>query len=858
MIKIITIVNNDNDLRVISASLTEAFPNARIIIAESGNDGHEKTLVENPDLIILNPEVPNTDGYKTWQTLKSHKQLEQIPLIILTPSVTDTKSQAKSLNIKAEAFISAPIDEYELKTLVAALIQLKISKEEVLAEKSQLEELIKTRTTALQAELESRKETEKKLLLTNQELERHKFASLNLLEDLKTEINERKLAEQELQKLSQVIQQSPDSIVVTDINGTVEYANPAASHISGYSNEELIGNNPRILSSGKMTKEEYREMWNTIKAGNEWKGEFHNRKKNGELYWEHASISPIFNQKGEISQFLGVKEDITERKHTENIQKVLFNISRLAFETNDVKQLLEFIKNELSSLIDTKNFYVAFYNESTGMVISEYESDEKDTIESWPAEKSLTGYVIIHNKSLLLKRNDIHKLIESGEFERIGSASEVWLGVPLTIDGKPFGAFVVQDYHNPNAYGENELKMLEFIASQVSLSIQRQKSILDLKNALVKAEAGDKLKTAFINNISHEIRTPLNGILGFTEMTLNPDSSPEDNELFFSIIKKSSKRLLSTVTSYMDISLLVSGTMETSRRSSNLDRLIKEIYNDFTEICSSKDIGLKVRKHDSAEPLILHTDIEKLRKIISHLLDNAVKFTQTGSITFGYEINDNDIVFSVSDTGTGIKTDALNIIFDAFMQADVSPTRGYEGSGLGLSIANGLVKLLGGKLWVDSERGSGSTFYFTLPVSENPVLTLSKTTEIPKAKPSSKPLILVAEDDDSNFKYIEIVLLYAAYEVIRAENGIEAVECCRTHPEVRLVFMDIKMPLMDGFEATRQIKTFMPALPVIALTAHVTVEDENAAIAAGCNEYVTKPVTKARLLEIIENALTLN
>jgi PAS domain S-box-containing protein len=680
-----------------------------------------------------------------------------------------------------------------------------------------------------------------------------KFFIIHLID-----LTERKLAEQELQKLSQVVQQSPDSIVVTDINGTIEYANPAASHISGYSNEELIGNNPRILSSGEMTKEEYRVMWDMIKAGNEWKGEFHNRRKNGELYWERASISPIFNQKGEISQFLGVKEDITERKHNENIQKVLFNISRQVFETTETKQLLENIKNELNVLIDTRNFYVAIYNEDTGMLISEQESDEKDTITSWPAEKSLTGYVIKRNKSLLLKREDVNKLVESGEVELIGTASEIWLGVPLTVDGKPYGAFVVQDYHNPNAYGVNELKMLEFIASQIRLSIQRQKSILDLKNALVKAEAGDKLKTAFINNISHEIRTPLNGILGFTEMTLNPDSTPEDNELFFSIIKKSSKRLLSTVTSYMDISLLVSGTMETSRRSSNLDRLIKEIYSDFTEICSSKGIELKVRKHDSVEPLILHTDIEKLRKIISHLLDNAVKFTQTGSITFGYEINDNDIVFSVSDTGTGIKTDALNIIFDAFMQADVSPTRGYEGSGLGLSIAHGLVKLLGGKLWVDSERGSGSTFYFTLPVSENPILTLRKTTEIPRSKPSSKPLILVAEDDDSNFKYIEIVLLYAAYEVIRAENGIEAIECCRNHPEVRLVLMDIKMPLMDGFEATRQIKTFMPALPVIALTAHVTVEDENAAIAAGCNEYVTKPVSKARLLEIIENALTLN
>jgi CheY-like chemotaxis protein len=238
------------------------------------------------------------------------------------------------------------------------------------------------------------------------------------------------------------------------------------------------------------------------------------------------------------------------------------------------------------------------------------------------------------------------------------------------------------------------------------------------------------------------------------------------------------------------------------------------------------------------------------------LLDNAFKFTLKGTIAFGYEIKDSEIEFIVSDTGSGIKTEALNIIFDAFMQADVSSTRGYEGSGLGLTIANGLVKILGGNLRIDTERGKGSKFYFTLPFSENPILTPQKIIDVPKPQEQlNKQLILVAEDDDSNFKYIEIVLLYASYQVLRAENGIEVVEICRNHPEISLVLMDIKMPLMDGFEATKQIRTFMPGLPIIALTAHVTPEDENNAIAAGCNEYVTKPVSKTKLLEIIEYTL---
>ena len=673
------------------------------------------------------------------------------------------------------------------------------------------------------------------------------------------DITERKIAEQELQKLSQVIQQSPESIVVTNLEGTIEYVNPATCLISGYNSVELIGKNPRLLKSNETSSEEYKILWDTIKDGNEWKGDFHNRKKNGQLYWERASISPIKNPEGEITHFLGIKEDITARKHSEDIQKVLFNISKQVFETTDVQQLLQIVKNELSSLMNTRNFFVAFYNEETGILSSAYRSDEQDDFTNWPAEKSLTGYVIKHNKSVILKQKDFQELLDSGEVELVGVDSEIWLGVPLTVDGKPYGAIVIQDYHNPNAYSENELKMLEFISNQISLSIQRQKSLLDLQHALIKAEASDKLKTAFINNISHEIRTPLNGILGFTEMSLNPDTTLEDHELFYSVIKKSSKRLLNTITSYMDISMLVSGTMEVSRRPSNLDKLINEINIYFSEISTTKDIELIVHKPEFTEQMILNTDIEKLRKIISHLLDNAFKFTQKGKISFGYEIKDTDIQFFVSDTGTGIKTEALNIIFNAFMQADVSSTRGYEGSGLGLTIANGLVKLLGGKLRIDSERGRGSTFYFTLPISENQILTPQIAIKLPKPSESViKPLILIAEDDDSNYKYIEIVLLYSAYRVIRAENGIEAVECLRNHPDVSLVLMDIKMPLMDGFEATRQIRTFMPELPIIALTAHVTAEDENLAILSGCNEYVTKPVSKAKLLEIIEDTLARN
>lgn len=676
------------------------------------------------------------------------------------------------------------------------------------------------------------------------------------------DVTERNKVEHELQKLSQVVEQSPDSIIVTDTNGIIEYANESAYRISGYQEGELTGKKVSILNSNENDNFDWEDMRNTIQKGSEWKGIFKNKNKKGKIYWQRSSISALKNQKGEITHFLSIQEDISEQKHNESIQQALYNISKQAIETTELTRLFENIKNELNQLLDASNFFVAFYNSDDDTLTSVYSSDENEPIETWPAEKSLTGYVVKNNKSLLLQEDDFQKMVKKGEVELIGQNSAVWMGVPLVSDGSAYGAFVIQNYTNPEAYTIKELRMLEFIASQVSISIQRQKSIEDLKEALKKSEAGDKIKTAFINNISHEIRTPLNGILGFSEMIISNDSSPEDNEIFFSIIRKSSKRLLNTVNSYMDISMIVSGNIEISRRATKVEPLLNEVYNDYLELAEHKGIDLRLETIAIDSDLTVNTDQEKLRKIIAHLVDNALKFTKKGLITIGASLTNNDIEFYVKDTGIGITPEARKIIFNAFMQADISATRGYEGSGLGLTIAHGLTTLLGGSLNVDSEVGSGSTFYVTLPISQNNLLVKDLQIKQTEEKPEEKPLILVAEDDDSNFKYIEIVLKYASFEILRAENGLEAIELCKNNSNIKLILMDIKMPIMDGFEATKNIRTFLPNLPVIALTAYVTAEDENAAFASGCNEYITKPVSKNRLLEIIHSAiygkLTLN
>lgn len=385
---------------------------------------------------------------------------------------------------------------------------------------------------------------------------------------------------------------------------------------------------------------------------------------------------------------------------------------------------------------------------------------------------------------------------------------------------------------------------------------ERKRAEQELIKAKEKAEAGDKLKSAFINNISHEIRTPLNGIVGFSEILMNQDLSEENKARFNAIIKKSSARLIRTITSYMDISMIMSGTFEVFSKPLELQTLLQDLKEEFLEDCNEKHLRLVLDVPESLKKLNLVSDPEILHKILSHLLDNALKFTVKGEIRFGC-IQKNDIIeFFVQDTGIGINSEKAKLIFENFTQADSSMTRGYEGSGLGLSISKGLVTLLNGQIRLKSLPGSGSTFLFTMPRSSTNTLVQKK--EFESQEYNDEPVILVAEDDDFNYQMIEIVLNREGFKAIRAENGLVAVSECKTNPEIRLILMDLKMPVMGGIEATREIKSILPDLPIIAITAFVSSNDEHEAMMSGCDDFITKPLNRIKLLKKINEFLGIN
>lgn len=451
----------------------------------------------------------------------------------------------------------------------------------------------------------------------------------------------------------------------------------------------------------------------------------------------------IMNQK--------LHEEIAERIRSEKIQQILYAISNAVLTTKDVDELIGIFKEQLGKLLDTTNFYVAFYDESSGMLNTTNASDAKDSIDSWPAEKSLTGLVILQKKSLLLTYEQINELNLHGIINIIGTPAKVWLGVPLEVNGKTIGAFVIQNYEDRNAFTKKDMDMLEFISNQVSISIQRKKAVQDLTEALLKAEENDRLKTAFLNNISHEIRTPMNAIIGFSELLREPGLDTDGQQEYTGIIINATNQLLSIIEDIINISAVDAGQEILRPAEINLNSLLKNLKNQFLNKIKTLNISLELSTPLNDSSVQIVTDNTKLWHIISNLLNNAVKFTTRGQISFGYTLEGDFLQFYVKDTGIGIPEHLYTAIFDRFRQADSSISRKYGGTGLGLSISKAYVELLGGKIWLNSKIGEGSTFYFSIPY--NPVNTDSNANNTHNEVKGFVPITQISFPCSQNAEY---------------------------------------------------------------------------------------------------------
>jgi signal transduction histidine kinase/CheY-like chemotaxis protein len=399
-------------------------------------------------------------------------------------------------------------------------------------------------------------------------------------------------------------------------------------------------------------------------------------------------------------------------------------------------------------------------------------------------------------------------------------------------------------------------KLLENKNKDLYLEIDnRKKAEEKLLHALNKAEESEKLKSAFLTNLSHEIRTPMNGIIGFLDLITDPELSNDEKEQFFDIIKQSGNRLLTTITDIVEISRIQAGEISVSDSEVELEQLFTYLKDSLTLELKFKNLQLNTP--DWLPCKSITTDSSKLQSILQNLVNNAIKFSGNGTISMGIEAQNQHLKFWVKDTGKGIPTERHEAIFESFVQADTGFSRGYEGSGLGLTICKAYVECLGGKIWLESKPNEGSTFYFTIdynPVKFKTINERGDTTKNTNEKSkNSETVILVAEDDDVSFNLLETLLLHKTDSLMRAKNGKEAVELFRQNEDkISLVFMDIKMPVMDGIEATRQIRNKNNKIPLIAQTAFALSGDREVALNAGCNDYLSKPLKLHDVLAIVK------
>jgi signal transduction histidine kinase/CheY-like chemotaxis protein len=374
--------------------------------------------------------------------------------------------------------------------------------------------------------------------------------------------------------------------------------------------------------------------------------------------------------------------------------------------------------------------------------------------------------------------------------------------------------------------------------------------LVKIRNAEQKAIESDRLKTAFLQNISHEIRTPMNSIVGFSDLLKEKKTSETEKVKYLEMISKSSDQLLNIVNEVLDISLIETGNISINKKRVNLNNLLDELYSSYKPLINN-DISFSVFKGLSDPLSLILTDVIKIRQVLDNLLNNAVKFTDRGHIRYGYTFVNNELEFFIEDTGIGIDAYYHQKIFERFRKIGHENIRLYEGVGLGLAISKGNINLLKGKIWVESEPGKGSKFFFTIPyepVYEEEPIRIKKVDNI---KDLNELTILVAEDDELNYMYIKEIFRGTGSKILHALNGKEAVEICQNNNDIDILLIDIKMPVMNGYEAIKRIREFRPGLPIIAQTAFALSNEMLKAFNAGSDDYISKPFKKEHLLALV-------
>ncbi len=655
----------------------------------------------------------------------------------------------------------------------------------------------------------------------------YRFTIVNDVSEL---LRAKEQAEENEKKFSLLFYACPEPLSVTSLeDGQLLMVNDAFIQSSGYEKEAVINHKSTDLDGWLSTEDRQRWATDLHKNGSIRSEEFQLRtRKNGiRDFLISSEIIEFERKKCALNFYI----DITDRKNAET------ELLRAKERAEESEEKLRNLYESLSiTYMILKDGLCVDCNESALVMHGVKNKDE--LIGKSPADFS-PEFQPNHVKSSEVAAKNMETALERGYY------TFEWLSRKKNKD------VFYAEVSLKKFFFKNEL-YIQCLSTDIT---ERKRIELELVSAKEKAEESDRLKTAFLQNMSHEIRTPLNAICGFSCFLSDDDLSDAKRKSFVQIIQNSSNQLLSIVSNILTISSLETKQEKVSISIVCINDILNELLAIFKQQASNQNISLYAYKQLSDKQSEIYTDKTKIIQVLSNLISNALKFTHVGSIKFGYQLINNDIEFFIKDTGIGISQELHEKIFERFRQADKSIQSNYGGTGLGLSICKGFVELMGGTIRVESNVGEGSTFYFTLPfkpANEMEVPTPSDNQD--KGQMNEIKTVLVAEDDDLNYLYIEEVLMRLPIKIIHAKNGKEAIELFKSNPEVELILMDIKMPVMDGHEAAVSIRSIKPELPIVAQSAYA-MDYERVKYEGVFDDYLTKPVNRKALSDIISKYL---
>ena len=760
---------------------------------------------------------------------------------------------------------------------------------------------------------------------------------------------------------SAALESAANAIVITDARGSIQWVNSSFTLLTGYALEEVVGQNPRILKSGKQDESLYTNLWNTILAGRVWKGEITNRKKDGQLYTEEMTIASVHSVSGEITNFIAIKQDITERKRVEaalqqseeqfrnlaeNIHQVFFigelDPVRLAYLSPAYEEIWGRPRQEAYGRADAwiDSIHPEDRETAVSLFTRSYQGERADaeyrvvradgsirfikarTFPVFNSEGKFCRLVGIAEDVTQSKRAEkaqreseeqVRLLLEStaeaiygidldGNCTFSNRACVRMLGYesPAELLGKNMHATMHHSYEDGRPYPVEDCQIYRafrvckgshvddevlwrkdgtsFPAEYWSYPIQRDGKpigsvvafldITDRKRAKIEllkakegAEAANRAKSEFLANMSHEIRTPMNGIIGMTDLMIETDLSPEQAE-YLHMVKASADSLLTLLNDILDFSKMEAGKLELDNLQFDLRKSLGEVVKMLAIKAQKKGLEFIYDVHPEV-PSVVAGDPTRIRQVLVNLVGNAIKFTENGELEVKVQAEvqtaeEAILHFSVRDTGIGIPVNKQQMIFDSFSQADSSTTRKYGGTGLGLTISAQLVGLMGGRIWVESDVGKGSTFHFTVLVAPGPARPSPELSEVSKL--IGMPLVVV-DDNATNRRIIEDSVTRWRMRPTVVEDATAAIEVLRrAHAlgtQIPLVLTDAHMPGIDGFGLVERIRQ-EPSLSnvlIVMLTSGGERGDAARCQKLGIAAYLCKPFDRLELRDVLLHVL---